>query len=136
MSNKITEEQYQKIVEAWNSVSGYVNKTKAVIDHLIDVPNVGVVLRGDVAIALANPITREWAHDQFVEKEKKYVWTLKRTAAWNGVENYKRLFRTVNGDISDVLKEKDEDIYEEEYLTETDIKEWGYNPEMFDKEEV
>jgi len=77
-----------------------------------------------------------WAHNKFVEKEKKYVWTLKRTAAWNGVENYKRLFRTVNGDISDVLKEKDEDIYEEEYLTETEISECGYNPEMFDKEEV
>ena len=24
--------------------------------------------------ALRNPLTREWAHDQFVEKEKKYRW--------------------------------------------------------------
>jgi len=136
MSKKFTEEQYQKIVKAWQSENTYVHQTEAVIDYLIDDLSVDVTLMGDESLALANPVTREWAHEQFVEKDKKYVWTLKRTAAWNGVENYKRLFRTVNGDISDVLKEKDEDIYEEEYLTETDIKEWGYNPEMFDKEEV
>ena len=119
MTKKFTEEQYQKIVEAWNSVSGYVNKTKAVIDHLIDVPNVGVVLRGDVAIALANPITREWAHDQFVEKEKKYYW--KRNGLYLTKDNF---------DGSIIF-----DSYKS-LFTESEIVFWGYNPEMFEKEEV
>ena len=130
MSNKITEEQYQKIVEAWNSVSGYVNKTKAVIDHLIDVPNVGVVLRGDVAIALANPITREWAHDQFVEKEKKFHFILKDIQETQGERHH--LVRSGRGAII---------IYpfagnDKPKFKESEIKLWGYNPEMFDKEEV
>ena len=133
MSNKITEEQYQKIVEAWNSVSGYVNKTKAVIDHLIDVPNVGVVLMGDVAIALANPITREWAHDQFVEKEKKYVWTSKKR---NKYGNSHRLYRNTAQSIGFTSVKKSQETVQDEYLTESEIREWGYNPEMFDKEEV
>jgi len=146
MSNKFTEEKFKKLVKIQEKYfpitmieQGASGKSPydAIHESSIKLSDfIWTEKLGNEAVALMNPLTREWAHDKFVEKEKKYVWTLKRTAAWNGVENYKRLFRTVNGDISDVLKEKDEDIYEEEYLTETDIKEWGYNPEMFDKEEV
>ena len=77
MTKKFTEEQYQKIVKAWQSENIYVHQTEAVIDYLIDDLNIDVTLMGDVAIALANPRTSEWAHNKFVEKEKKYYWTSK-----------------------------------------------------------
>lgn len=131
---KLKEEQYHKIVEEWNSVSGYVNKTKAVIDYLIDVPNVGVVLRGDVAIALANPITREWAHEQFVEKEKKYYWNSIKTDL---AGHHSRLLRAENDNVTSYSRsESANNINEDEQLTESEIKAWGYNPEMFNREEV
>ena len=146
MTKKFTEEQYQKIVnlqedeyrfsilEGGDDYSyGFWRRLIIVAADIASFANENKLI--DELAALANPLTREWARDRFVEKEKRYVWTLNRNATWNGVENYKRLFRTVNGDISDVLKEKDEDIYEEEYLTESEIREWGYNPDMFDKGE-
>lgn len=70
---KFTEEQYQKIVNAWDSQIMYKSATQSVIDEL----KVGYLNMGDYALALANPLTREWAHDKFVEKEKKYYWTHK-----------------------------------------------------------
>ncbi len=110
---KFTEEQYQKIVDAWDKQILYKSATQSVIDEL----KVGYLNMGDQALALANPLTREWAHDKFVEKEKKYYWKL------NGLylikdhldgsiifDSYKNLF------------------------TESEIKEWGYNPDMFDRE--
>lgn len=132
---KFKEEQYQKIVEAWNSVSSHVNKTKAVIDYLIDVSNVGIVLRADVAIALANPVTREWAHDQYVEKEKKYVWSSKKA---DRDSNVLTLYIDEYGMVSTSYRKVYENNLRNEnmLLTETEIKAWGYNPEMFDREEV
>lgn len=151
MSNKFTEEQYQKIVETVNKYpdfgsvyyvqNGWVeSKPTNTFNELIKALSYTVSGESEVnrMLALANPLTREWAHDQYVEKEKQYVWTSKKpvTRNGNGFEIYKRLYRTLNGDVSDVLKGKNEYVYEEEYLTETDIKEWGYNPEMFDNDEV
>lgn len=149
MTKKFTEEQFNKLVKIQESqyredlfpnpttsvdqISRIVAKTEANLRIFIEQNYLG-----NEAVALMNPLTREWAHDKFVEKEKKYVWTSKKpvTRNGNGFEIYKRLYRTLNGDISDVLKGKNEYVYEEEYLTETDIRAWGYNPEMFDKEAV
>lgn len=148
MSKKFTEEQYHKIVDTVNKYpdfgkvyyvhNGWVeSKPTNTFNELIEALSYTVSGESEVnrMLALANPLTREWAHERFVEKEKKYVWTSKKTVTrnGNGFEIYKRLYRTLNGDISDVLKAKNEYVYEEEYLTETDIKAWGYNPEMFDK---
>ena len=119
MTKKFKEEQYQKIVKAWRSENTYVHQTEAVIDYLIDDLNVDVTLMGDVAIALANPVTREWAHDQFVEKEKKYYW--KRNGLYLTKDNF---------DGSIIF-----DSYKS-LFTESEIVFWGYNPEMFDREEV
>ena len=132
MSKKFTEEQYQQIVEAWDNDGDYNDALSLVIEVVDDFED---GYSYNEALTLANPKSREWAHEHFVEKEKKYVWTSKKhvTRNGNGFEIHKRLYRTLNGDISDVLKGKDDDIYEEEYLTETEIREWGYNPEMFDK---
>lgn len=132
---KFTEEQYHEIIKAWQSENSYIHKTDSVIYCLIDDLNLSVKLIGDEALALANPLTREWAHEQYVEKEKRYVWTSKKSMVCNGVEKYKRLFRKSDGDIAGFLTEKDAVVYEDR-LTESEVREWGYNPEMFDKEEV
>ena len=71
---KFTEEQYQKIVDAWDNQILYKNATQSVIDEL----RVGHLDMCNQALALANPVTREWAHEQFVEEEKRYAWTLKK----------------------------------------------------------
>lgn len=134
MSKKFTEEQYQKIIKAWRSENTYVHQTEAVIDYLIDDLNVDVTLMGDIALAIANPLTREWAHDKFVEKEKKYYWNSIKT---DSADNRLRLFRHENGIISAYSRFKlANNISEDERLTESEIREWGYNPDMFDKEEV
>ncbi|MFT9083600.1 MAG: hypothetical protein ABF477_07425 [Leuconostoc pseudomesenteroides] len=80
---------------------------------------------GDIAeeaFALANPLTREWAHDKFVEKEKRYVWKL------NGLY----LVKAIDDDGSIYFGSHDASMA----LSTSQIKEWGFNPEMFDREEV
>ena len=128
---KFTEEQYRKIVSAWDFEDTYAEATQAVVDVI----SVFVTeLLQDEALALANPLTREWAHEQFVEKEKKYVWTSKKMSS-DGTRL--RLQNTgTNGVVRAYGKYKDRKADLTEHLTESEIKAWGYNPEMFDKEEV
>lgn len=121
MTNTFTEEQYQRIVEKWEGETSYIEATKAVIKYLADE---GVRYSiAEQALAIANPLTREWARDKFVEKEKKYMWKLKSKH-----ETYlcyllgSRSIIPANINLA--------------FLTESEIKAWGYNPEMFDREEV
>ena len=130
MSKKFTEEQYQKIVEAWRSENLYIHQTEAVIDYLIDDFNVDVTL-GEEALAIANPLTREWAHEQFVEKEKKYTWTLKKVDK-SGIKMH--LYKDYFEKVQPFFSVTNVNIDDNEKLTEKEIREWGYNPEMFDKE--
>lgn len=118
---KFTEEQYQKIVDAWDSQIMYKSATQSVIDEL----KVGYLNMVDQALALANPLTREWAHDKFVEKEKKYYWSTKKR---NEQGKPMVLFNGAGG-IVQMMGPK-------QPLTESEIREWGYNPYMFDREEV
>ena len=121
MKNKFTEEQYQKIIRTYESSSEYVNAIRLVLNYIDELTWLGY----EEALAVANPLTREWAHDKFVEKEKKYYWKNKKT---NKQANPMRLFHG-SGGIVQMMGPK-------EGLTESEIKAWGYNPEMFDKEEV
>ncbi|MDI6495457.1 hypothetical protein [Leuconostoc lactis] len=88
---------------------------------------------GNEAVAIMNPRTREWAHEQFVEKDNKYVWTLKKVDK-NGIKMH--LYKDYFGRVCSFLSVKNVNIDDSDKLTETEIKEWGYNPEMFTKEEV
>lgn len=127
---KFTEEQYQKIIDAWDSQIMYKSATQSVIDEL----EIGYLNMGDQALAIANPLTREWAHDKFVEKEKKYVWTSKKA---NSSGKNKRLFWQMSSkSVRDYFTIDENAFDDSELLTESEIKEWGYNPEMFDREEV
>lgn len=126
---KFTEEQYQEIINIWNngqdfddtilSVSDYARKLNARLNYEYG----DDVYDYSEAILLALPNSRYWAREEFVEKEKKYVWYLKDNNSY-------RL--TNHGGATQVnISHSTEDE-----LTESEIKAWGYNPEMFDKEEV
>ncbi|MFT9275650.1 MAG: hypothetical protein ABF477_03865 [Leuconostoc pseudomesenteroides] len=127
---KFTEEQYQKIVSKYLGSWGYDGAVRAVIDY---VEYLGFH-NYEEAILLAMPTSREWAHDKFVEKEKKYYWNSIKTDL---AGHHSRLFRSENDNITSYSRsEPANNINEDEQLTESEIKEWGYNPEMFDREEI
>ena len=46
------------------------------------------------------------------------------------------LYKESTGAIYVVLTDDNGDLEFDEELTESEIREWGYNPEMFDREEV
>lgn len=136
---KFTEEQYQEIINIWNngqdfddtilSVSDYARKLNSCLnyEHGDDVYDYSE------AILLALPNSRYWAHDQYVDKEKKYLWTLKKVDK-RGIKMY--LHKDYFGRVGSFLSVKNVNIDDSEKLTEAEVREWGYNPEMFDKVEV
>lgn len=132
---KFTEEQYQKIVEIVNKYPNF-GKQYSVPNGGEGEPSTtyrelingifGSIYRSEkqflevqYMLALANPLTREWAHDKFVEKEKKYYWKL------NG------LYLIKDHSDGSIIFDSYKNLF-----TESEIKEWGYNPDMFDREEV
>lgn len=119
---KFTEEQYHEIIKAWESQSFSLKRTQAVLEIMAINVNDDMPSNINKGLALANPVTREWAHDRFVEEEKKYVWRDKYT----GYVIYKML-----NDWSlsaTALGEK--------HFTETELENSPFKPEWFDKEEV
>lgn len=117
---KFTEEQYQKIVSAWDFEDTYAEATQAVIDVISVFVNEDIQ---DEALAIANPLTRYWAHEQFVEKEKKYVWRLKS-------DNDLVISKWDRGWFADNMPTNNK------YFSETEIKNSPFEPKWFEKEEV
>ncbi|MDI6553130.1 hypothetical protein [Leuconostoc falkenbergense] len=132
---KFTEEQYQKIV----SISKLPQRETEIEETINYVQDIGFNTEFDediidMALAISNPLTREWAHDKFVVKEKKYYWTGNKE---DNVGFVKRLYKDDDGMIIDHgIRKGDTDKAEDEQLTESEIKAWGYNPDVFDREEV
>jgi len=128
MSKKFTEEQYQKIVEIsdvyqLNSCFGIIGDTtqKSIGAEFFETELSGEIdfyENANEIMSIVNPLTREWAHAKFVEKEKKYYWTNKKG---NDIGIYED-----NGLV--FLKER-----HWAPLTESEILEWGYNPDMFNR---
>lgn len=129
---KFTEEQFKEIIRTYENNYGSDNKVLSIIRV---VNNFNGSLSYNEAFALANPVTREWAREQFVEPEKKYVWSSKKADRDNNVLT---LYIDNYGMVSTSYRK----VYEKNLrnenmlITESEIREWGYNPEMFDKEEV
>lgn len=127
---KFTEEQYQTIVEMFEKVNdeynmGFLNPNIVTFFQDKLYKEFGNVLYfvedWQTITAFANPLTREWAHDNFVEKEKEFYWKLKDNLEFGLASD---------GIVINIgLNKKSK-------LTESVIKAWGYNPEMFDREEV
>lgn len=130
MTKKFTGEQYQNIIDAWDSQIWYKSATQSVIDKL----GIDYIDMGDQALALANPLTRAWAHDKFVEKEKKYYW-ISKDGTKSG-KMHRRLYKDGFSKIHDIYIEDRYPKSENEELTESEIMSSIYNPIMFDKEEV
>ena len=133
MSKKFTEEQYQRIVKIYEGANGYVKAIKLVLNYIDELNWSGY----EEAMAIANPRTRELAHDKFVKKENKYYWTSK---ALDGAGNHYQLYRTRDGMLLNIfVSAKSKMYYEKDVayaIAESEIREWGYNPEMFDRVEV
>lgn len=139
---KFTEEQYQKIVDMFEKANdeynmGFLNPNVVVFFQEKIFREFGKVIHlvedWRTIVAIANPLTREWAYEQFVEKEKKYVWTLKKVDK-SGIKMH--LYKDYFGRVKTFLSVTNVNIDDNEKLTESEIREWGYNPEMFNKEEV
>ena len=136
MSKKFTEEQYQKIVEVGEKYrNDRRQRTQSVLSYVWDngLMRTGDERQLDIALTLANPLTREWAHDKFVEKEKRFYWTSKK----QDEQGYStRIMKDNDGLVRTYPIDDRTEHAEDEQLTESEVKSWGYNPEMFDKEEV
>lgn len=128
MMKKFTEEQYEAIIDAWNSSLLYDRATHFVIEYVNSIGSCNY----EAALAIANPKTRELSHDRYVEKEKLYVWQSKQETSDGKV---KRLYDAAIG-VSDSFIDKTEPTHNGNRIAESRIKEWGYNPEMFNKREV
>ena len=83
-------------------------------------------------LALANPLTREWAHDKCVEKEPEFHFILKNTK--DSEDWTYHIVRNGKGAI--ILFPYSEERDDNQKFKESEIKKWGFNPEMFDKEDV
>lgn len=136
MTKKFTEEEYHKIVdiadknfEQHKELAVTVN-LKNIYDYIFYNETVESKkikdLNQELAL-IALPKSRDWAYEQYVEKEKKYLWKSK-----NADKNGKEVFITVG---SEGYPSLETDITWHA-LTEREIRKWGYNPDMFDREEV
>lgn len=147
MINKFTEEQYHKIIEIADEFEekgglGILDTlNKLTIGDRLFLTNLAVEIEfkpnSGIIMAIANPLTREWAHEQFVEKENRFLWHSKKKDS-NG--KVKRLYKSsVDGVVRDTMTLDKEYITSDsinDHLTKSEIREWGYDPEMFDKEEA
>jgi len=126
MSKKFSESQYQEIIQAWESVRGFVEATASVI-KLIDDFEDG--LSYDEALALANPKSREWAHELYVDKESRYYWTSLKKDEYG---SHWYLMR----DVAVIMMGDARQFGPEEQLTESEVREWGYDPDKFTRHSV
>ncbi|CAK1245024.1 hypothetical protein R53718_MFFEMHAI_01380 [Fructobacillus evanidus] len=141
--NEFTEKEYRKIVSAFEKITDEEEVDYGLMDAGVhDSLNLYTALEGNypsfskftdnwpVTMAIANPLTRDWAHDQFVEKEKEYIWKTKKKDSEN---DCLILYKIVNtgGILTDFKSKTTPDP-----ITESEMREWGYNPDMFDREEV
>lgn len=133
MSNKFTEEQYQKIVAIYNKKSFIQDSVKGVIDYYVD--NIGIMVNTNalMALAIANPLTREWAHEQYVEKEKKFVWNSKNPL---NDGDFVRLYKESDGDIAYVIVDDNVSISSDELLTFKEVMNSIFDVNMFNKKEM
>ncbi|QHJ80558.1 MAG: hypothetical protein [Caudoviricetes sp.] len=132
MTKKFTEEEYQKIADCFDKLKkeynmGILNPNVTLhfqeelfndFDFINDWPEI---------VAIMNPITRDWAHAQFVEKEKNYIWKYKKTDE-DGDTWY---LEKDSGLIVPGFHSKTFDSF-----TEKEVIEAGYNPDMYDRKEV
>lgn len=139
MTKKFTEEEYQKIV----GIANHLLSNRSVIElstldgiyfqiqnsSNADERNKFKELNQELAL-IALPKSRDWAHEQFVEPEKKYYWISKKRLPTG---QYKFLWKNRDGLPYGVLATTPS---KPDAFTEAEVHEACYDPDMFDKEEV
>lgn len=128
MSKKFSESQYQEIIQAWGSEENLdlLEATASVIE-LVDDFEEGFSYTK--ALALANQSSREYAHEKFVEKERKYYWTSLKKDEYG---MYWYLMR----DVAVIMMGDERQWGIDEQLTESEVREWGYDPDKFTRQGV
>ena len=134
--NIFTEKQYKLITDCFDKLAKDYNMgifNPNVVSHMQEelFDKVDFIYDWPEIVAIANPVTRKEAKEKYVEKEKKYYWTSKKS---DNHGNSRQLSKDEDGAIyfiGRVMK-----LGHTREIAETELREWGYNPEMFDKEEV
>lgn len=126
MSKKFSEAQYQEIIKAWDNDGDYMEATALVIEVVDDFKD---GFSYNEALALANPKAREWAHEQYVSKESKYYWTSLKKDEYDA---YWYLTR----DVAVIMMGDERHWSTAEQLTESEVREWGYDPAKFTKQSI
>lgn len=77
-----TKKQYKEIVSIQEDPTNTTFEivTDAVIKYAVEQTKYFTVMERWQALAIANPSTREYALENYVEKEKKYLWKLNGNA--------------------------------------------------------
>ncbi|GIC69585.1 hypothetical protein [Fructobacillus tropaeoli] len=131
MIKKFTEKEYQKIVDFFDGLNE--NQDMGLLNsHVVDeiftkfISDYDYSLDWQEIVAIINPITRDEAKEKFVEKEKKYYWRYKKTD-----EDGDEWLLVKTSGIIHLSWVDDSDL-----LTEREVIEAGYIPDMYEKEEV
>jgi len=135
MTKKFTEEQYQKIVNLqedeyrFSILEGNDDCDYSFWRRLINAePDIASFANENKLIdelaALANPLTREWAHDQFVEKEQKFLFTKIKEVhgkilSLNQSENDRMIYLDIDGPTPLTIKQAEEYGYNLDAFTKT-----------------
>ncbi|GIC69584.1 hypothetical protein [Fructobacillus tropaeoli] len=136
MTKKFTEKEYQKIVDCFDRFKkdynmGLLNNSLVYLIQEELFNDFDLINDWPEIVAIMNPITRDEAKEKYVEKEKKYYWRYKKTNRY-GHDIY---LETYEGLIT-LSAYKDEVVKYDEKFTEKEVIEAGYNPDMYEKEEV
>lgn len=123
----VTEETYNLIINLYGEGNNYISE----LNRYSDASNYFDGVRFETIVSILNPLTRDWAHDQFVEKEKKYYWVSKNTDA-DG--NYVHICSDRIGRPSTFYSEQRRPVWFP--FTESEVKSACFNIDMFDREEV
>lgn len=127
MSKKFSESQYQEIVQAWENEGGFFTEATASVIELVAGFEAG--FNYNEALALANPKSREWAHGLYVDKEHRYYWTSLKKDEYG---MYWYLMR----DVAVVMMGDARQFGTDEQLMESEVREWGYDPDKFTRHSV
>lgn len=119
----VTKETYNLIIDLYGEEHCYVSE----LNRYSDASNYFDGVQFETIVAILNPRTQKWAFENLVEKEKRYIWTAKKK------DNDGETFSLIRGFYGLIILNCIKPAAE---LTESEICEWGYNPDMFDKEEV
>lgn len=117
MTKKYSEEEYNKIIKAYQGKFYYPTAISSVIEIVSDMRGIVPPEEIQQAILLAIPASREWAHDKFVEKEK-YYWKLNGLYLIRAGDDGSIFFGSFNAST---------------LLSESELKAWGFNPDIFER---